>query len=513
MKKKKRRLLRLEGLETRNLPSPMHGLEAQSLLSFPSPTLTSDLTSTANAEPVERQDATDALKANRESDAEKEHQNAEDTSAVQAIPDSSDAEHGNHHSDTLTETENHSPSDGNPDATQNAGDQGMTGVTPVPPSVNAEVNNDVTQAIADSSEADHGNHLGDNQAETENHSSSDGNPHATQNSSDQKDESAATTSVRPVQPDNNTSPQASSNQSGANQASSDGSTKDAVDHSKGGKNSGNDVDPAKQPAVSVNQHGNTGGNQKVSGDSDYSNSRSGLGSDGRSSTGSGDQVSSGNPGQSAGKTGDSDEGGITLVSDGGIHSQANPGHKDVSSPVSSAGSDLLAGHAVHNTSITSVGSSSTSGILLDAAPLAASLALQSLEAGTDLPDLPRFADTAVQVLHTGVEFLATPIGMGGMTALETLPVGACDLLLGFLPVDQDSLDQAMQGFLSRLDDLGEQLTGSEAGTWLYPVVLTVLVTAHVVSRRRRRSSKQQIWTVDRGSWMGNWFPSLSTLQR
>ncbi len=504
--KKNRRLLRLEGLETRNLLSPMHGLEAQSLLSFPSPTLTSDLISTANAEPVERLDASDASKAARESNRDTVHQNAEDTSAVQTIPDSSEADQGNHLGDTLTETENHSHSDGNPDTTQNAGDQNQE-------SANAEVKNTATQAITDSSAADPGNHDGNTLTETENHSHSDGNPHSTPNSGDQKDESISAEV-------NNTTPQGNSDhsdQSVANLTSTDGSNKDAADHSKDGKNSGNDVDQAKQPAVLIDPHANNGGNQKVSGDSDDSDLRSGLGSDGRSSTGSGDQVSSGNPGQPAGKTGDSEDGGIALVSDGGSHSQANPGHKDISSPstVSSAGSDLLVGHAVHNALASSAGSSSTSGVLLDAAPLAASVALQSLEAGTDslLQDLPHVANTAAQVLHTGVEVLATPIGMGEMAVMETLPVGACDLLLGFLPVDQESLDQAMQGFLSRVENLGEQLTGSEAGTWLYPVVLTVLVVAQVASRRRRRSPKQQIWTVDRGSWMGNWFPSLSTLQK
>jgi hypothetical protein len=123
------------------------------------------------------------------------------------------------------------------------------------------------------------------------------------------------------------------------------------------------------------------------------------------------------------------------------------------------------------------------------------------------------AATTTEVLHTGVEVLAMRLGMGELASMETLSLGTYDLLLGFLPVDQESLDQAMQGFLSRVEDLGEQLTGSEAGTWLYPVILSALVVVHVASRRRRKSPKQQVWTVDRGSWMGNWFPSLSTLQK
>jgi hypothetical protein len=481
MKKKNRRLLHLEALETRNLLSPLQGMVAQPLLSSLSPAQASDPSNPGpKTERVESPIATDAPKAALQSDHERIDQYSQDNSALQAVTNSTDADHGNPQGNSRQQSDGHSKSDGGPGSLQDSPDQNEK-------SLDAEVK-----------------------------------------TTDQQESES---------PD----------QTAANLTGTNDSEKDASGNAKTVKN---DFDHAKLPddAQGAVSQTNDGGGQK-GGDFYNSNPRGELGSNTGSSTSSGDQESSANPGLPSGQTKDLEPGEGTVVSDGVGHVKANLARKDPGSP--SGGNSVSADSQVGNSAVegqptspgdllsspsrlrTELGEASlavdtarvgsagpmaanvTPGVVLDAGLFAASLATGSLEAGTDswLPDLPRLAATTTEVLHTGVEVLAMRLGMGELASMETLSLGTYDLLLGFLPVDQESLDQAMQGFLSRVEDLGEQLTGSEAGTWLYPVILSALVVVHVASRRRRKSPKQQVWTVDRGSWMGNWFPSLSTLQK
>ncbi len=141
----------------------------------------------------------------------------------------------------------------------------------------------------------------------------------------------------------------------------------------------------------------------------------------------------------------------------------------------------------------SLGDSSTASISGVAATLSAKAAVQ----------LPAVADLAIPLALPVLDSLAPLLGLGDLAAMDSLAPVAGDLIVGFLPVEEASLASAMQGVLNQIDNLGEQIVGSGAGKWLYPIVFTALAATTVLqlaSRKRRQFRRQSVWASESGIW-------------
>jgi hypothetical protein len=479
MKRKHCGYLHLEWLETRNLLS--HGLGAQVTPGFGLPDPAASLNSSAT------------ILDNNTSDS---------SPAAQAIVNSPVGGHGNQGGNNLEEADSLltlSPSVKQAEESNSGTDSGQNSGNQKDQSRSAE-----DQAVVDSSGSEQGNHQGDSQAEKNDQAESD----VTQHMAEQKDNSFN------AEVKNQASESDKENLSPGDGNSQDGSGKGQVNHSKNDNDSGNAPDRSK--VKGKNDIDDSSSNNSFKQTEAVANSQDGS-SRGDGGSNSGDQNSSRTSGQFGGQSGNSDD----------------DGSGEIRAPTSAAeGQPSVAGNVADNhgklrtevaepvmaeaSSVRPAGSVHANFALFDAELLVASLASQSIQRGADssLPDVSRFANLADQMLHSGVEALASPLGAVGMDAMKPLSVGAYDLLLGFLPVDQESLDQAMQGFMNGLGNLSDQLTDPETATWVYPaIVAAALAVGYVASRRRRKSPNRQIWTVDRGSWMGTWFPSLSTFQK
>jgi hypothetical protein len=145
------------------------------------------------------------------------------------------------------------------------------------------------------------------------------------------------------------------------------------------------------------------------------------------------------------------------------------------------------------------------GLDAKAATIASTAAVLSAEA---LGQVPAVVDTAIPLAIPVLQSFAPSLGLGELAAMDTLAPVASDLIVGFLPVEQMNLASAMQGVLSEIDSLGEQVMGSGAGKWLYPIVITALAATTVfqlATRRRRQLQRQSVWVSESGIWSGSYF--------
>jgi hypothetical protein len=127
----------------------------------------------------------------------------------------------------------------------------------------------------------------------------------------------------------------------------------------------------------------------------------------------------------------------------------------------------------------------------------------ALSAKVAVAQLPAVAEVAIPLTIPALDSLAPVLGLGDLAAMDSLAPVAGDLIVGFLPVEEASLASAMQGVLNQIDNLGEQIVGSGAGKWLYPIVLTALAATTVLqlaSRRRRQFRRQSVWASESGIW-------------
>lgn len=132
----------------------------------------------------------------------------------------------------------------------------------------------------------------------------------------------------------------------------------------------------------------------------------------------------------------------------------------------------------------------------------------ALSAKGAVTQLPAVADFAIPLAIPALESLAPNLGLGDWAAIDSLAPVAGDLIVGFLPVEQLSLVSSMQGVLNQIDDLGEQIVGSSAGKWLYPIVFTALAATTVfqlASRRRRQFQRQSVWASESGIWSPTYY--------
>jgi len=87
-----------------------------------------------------------------------------------------------------------------------------------------------------------------------------------------------------------------------------------------------------------------------------------------------------------------------------------------------------------------------------------------------------------------------------------------DLLAGFLPVDQEGLQAAMDRLLARIDDLGGQLIAPAEGMGLSPYLFTAIaaISAYQVAvRLRKPSSRQASFSTDAGASIATSFSHWS----
>ncbi len=146
------------------------------------------------------------------------------------------------------------------------------------------------------------------------------------------------------------------------------------------------------------------------------------------------------------------------------------------------------------------------GIDANTASIASTAAV--LSANEALVHVPAVVDAAIPLAIPVLQSFAPSLGLGELAAMDTLAPVAGDLIVGFLPVEQMNLASAMQGVLSEIETLGEQMVGSAAGKWLYPFVFTALAATTVfqlATRRRRRVQRQSVWASESGIWSGSYF--------
>ena len=146
------------------------------------------------------------------------------------------------------------------------------------------------------------------------------------------------------------------------------------------------------------------------------------------------------------------------------------------------------------------------GIDVNTASIASTAAV--LSANEALVHVPAVVDAAIPIAIPVLQSLAPSLGLGELAAMDTLAPVAGDLIVGFLPVEQMNLASAMQGVLSEIDALGEQVIGAAAGKWLYPFVFTALAATTVfqlATRRRRQVQRQSVWASESGIWSGSYF--------
>jgi hypothetical protein len=260
-----------------------------------------------------------------------------------------------------------------------------------------------------------------------------------------------------------------------------------------------------------------------------------------SQTGSGVTGSTGDQNSSGSAKSKDVDTGTRLVTDTN-HGKSNSEHKDLSSTSSTNSSDgiqsVSAPHSIAREpklsdlrlSTTTTESNQTAsesvrapsvGFTLEgeggqAAFSSVAAMITAKEAGLNLPQV---AEAAIPLAVPVLESLTQEVGLGdlgdwsALAAAEGLAPVAGDLIVGFLPVEQMALAPAMQGVLSQIDNLGEQLVGSSAAKWLYPFIFTALAATTLyllTSRRRRQFRGQSIWARDNGSWSSTWFPFLAS---
>jgi len=146
------------------------------------------------------------------------------------------------------------------------------------------------------------------------------------------------------------------------------------------------------------------------------------------------------------------------------------------------------------------------GIDVNTASIASTAAV--LSANEALVHVPAMVDAAIPLAIPVLQSFAPSLGLGELAAMDTLAPVAGDLIVGFLPVEQMNLASAMQGVLSEIETLGEQMVGSAAGKWLYPFVFTALAATTVfqlATRRRRQLQRQSVWASESGIWSGSYF--------
>jgi len=146
------------------------------------------------------------------------------------------------------------------------------------------------------------------------------------------------------------------------------------------------------------------------------------------------------------------------------------------------------------------------GIDVNTASIASTAAV--LSANEALVHVPAVVDAAIPLAIPVLQSFAPSLGLGELAAMDTLAPVAGDLIVGFLPVEQMNLASAMQGVLSEIETLGEQMVGSAAGKWLYPFVFTALAATTVfqlATRRRRQVQRQSVWASESGIWSGSYF--------
>lgn len=146
------------------------------------------------------------------------------------------------------------------------------------------------------------------------------------------------------------------------------------------------------------------------------------------------------------------------------------------------------------------------GIDVNTASIASTAAV--LSANEALVHVPAVIDAAIPLAIPVLQSFAPSLGLGELAAMDTLAPVAGDLIVGFLPVEQMNLASAMQGVLSEIETLGEQMVGSAAGKWLYPFVFTALAATTVfqlATRRRRQVQRQSVWASESGIWSGSYF--------
>jgi len=156
---------------------------------------------------------------------------------------------------------------------------------------------------------------------------------------------------------------------------------------------------------------------------------------------------------------------------------------------------------------------SNSGVLgaplgLDAKVASIASTAAVLSANEAVAQVPAVVDAAIPLAIPVLQSFAPSMGLGELAAMDTLAPVAGDLIVGFLPVEQMNLASAMQGVLSEIDSLGEQVMGSGAGKWLYPIVITALAATTVfqlATRRRRQLQRQSVWASESGIWSGSYF--------
>jgi hypothetical protein len=298
---------------------------------------------------------------------------------------------------------------------------------------------------------------------------------------------------------------------GSSSNNSSGNSQSSLDSGKGSKSDDNSAKNAKG---------------SKSGDSDSSSSSKGSNSQAdndstsiitTSSQGSGDTI-----GSSPTKA---------------VHGKSQSDHKDTSGDSNSSDTNVVSGNQPTETSVDgiteamiSVGArqapafaeansgkpaaeAANSGVL--GAPLGldtntASIASMAAVLSTHevLVQVPAVVDTAIPLAIPVLQSFAPSLGLGELAAMDTLAPVAGDLIVGFLPVEQMNLASAMQGVLSEIDSLGEQVMGSGAGKWLYPIVFTALAATTVfqlATRRRRQLQRQSVWASESGIWSGSYF--------
>jgi hypothetical protein len=216
-----------------------------------------------------------------------------------------------------------------------------------------------------------------------------------------------------------------------------------------------------------------------------------------------------------------------------VHGKSQGDHKDVTGDSSSTDTTVVASNQLTETSFD--GTMFSSGLRQASGSAEANLSKSTAEAGNSgvlsalavdgntasiasvaavlsanevLVQIPAVADAAIPLAIPLLQSFAPSLGLGELAAMDTLAPVAGDLIVGFLPVEQMNLAATMQGVLSEIDALGQQVVASGAGKWLYPIVFTALAATTVfqlASRRRRQVQRPSVWASESGIWSGSYF--------
>jgi hypothetical protein len=458
VKKSKRVVLFLESLENRVVPS-----NSQVLLD---PHHAMSIDSAITAELLESPKAAMEVRVATESEAAKTKTSSDDMTSST----SESAEHRNQ-----PETENHTDSDHTAEANKTSDDNSETETT-------STTSQNITASVESAED-----HLADSvktEVSKKTTVDSDGTKSKDQSAKDidnvklvdsEGNSQASVASANTSKSDANNG--STGNASKSHASSSDNSSSES-DNSKSSSSADNDTtetgstktksvgDTTSSSPINVVVHGKSQNNQKDS-----------------SGSSSSTETSTGN----INSNGSSQDGFAEPVNSSDV--RVASGFSETNSPKSSG--DLAGSSAVG----LSLGvDSNTASITGVAAALSAKVAVTQL---------PAVADLAIPLAIPALDSLAPLLGLGEVAAMDSLAPVASDLIVGFLPVEEASLTSAMQGVLNQIDNLGEQIVGSGAGKWLYPIVFTALAATTVLqlaSRRRRQFRRQSVWASESGIW-------------